>query len=228
MGMKDQLLAIRWVKKNIARFGGDPGRITIAGLSAGGVSVHAHVLSPLGKGEGLFHRAIAQSGNMLLTKTGRVFHDSRLFLENVCDFNTTTEELPQDMSSTCLFSLSAEKIVQESLKAYTVMGKSMTERMEIEKSDPTYSGYLMWVCVDDYADTPFLPTHPVTIMHNQQQKMIPFMTGVTKDEGALLAPGLWKDMDPANNVIKDNWAVGSLTAKDRTNGPQLGQAGPRS
>merc|ERR1712055_504450 len=59
MGMKDQLVAMQWVKDNIARFGGDPGRITIAGLSAGGVSVHAHLVSPLGRGEGLFHRALA-------------------------------------------------------------------------------------------------------------------------------------------------------------------------
>ena len=50
----------------LPRFGGDPGRITISGLSAGGVSVHAHVLSPNGEGEGLFHRAIAHSGTMLM------------------------------------------------------------------------------------------------------------------------------------------------------------------
>ena len=84
MGMKDQLLALRWVKANIARslfhlihqlsvvqlprFGGDPGRITIAGLSAGGMSVHGHVLSPLGKDEGLFHRAIAMSGTLLMSE----------------------------------------------------------------------------------------------------------------------------------------------------------------
>ena len=48
------------------RFGGDPSRITISGLSAGAVSTHAHVLSPLGEGEGLFHGAVAQSGSMLM------------------------------------------------------------------------------------------------------------------------------------------------------------------
>jgi len=64
-GLKDQVLALRWVKENIAKFGGDPGRITISGLSAGAMSVHAHILSPMGKGEDLFHRAISQSGTMM-------------------------------------------------------------------------------------------------------------------------------------------------------------------
>merc|ERR1711892_875331 len=65
-GLKDQMIALRWVKENIANFGGDPSRITIAGESAGGMSVHAHVLSPVGKNEDLFHRATSFSGTMLM------------------------------------------------------------------------------------------------------------------------------------------------------------------
>lgn len=59
-GMLDQVLALRWVKENIASFGGNPKKITIFGESAGSASVIYHMLSPLSKG--LFHRAIAQSG----------------------------------------------------------------------------------------------------------------------------------------------------------------------
>jgi len=56
----DQIAALQWVRRNIAAFGGDPGNVTIFGFSAGGVSVHSLIASPLARG--LFHKAIAQSG----------------------------------------------------------------------------------------------------------------------------------------------------------------------
>ena len=59
-GMMDMVTVLRWVQKNIAAFGGDPRKVTIAGESAGAILVSAMVGSPEGKG--LFQRAIAQSG----------------------------------------------------------------------------------------------------------------------------------------------------------------------
>ncbi|XP_017881904.1 venom carboxylesterase-6-like, partial [Ceratina calcarata] len=50
MGLKDQSMALRWVHKNIRSFGGNPKNITIAGYSAGAVSVHYHYLSALSAG----------------------------------------------------------------------------------------------------------------------------------------------------------------------------------
>lgn len=50
-GLKDQSLSIRWVHENIVAFGGDPNSITIFGESAGGASVHYHMISNLTKGK---------------------------------------------------------------------------------------------------------------------------------------------------------------------------------
>ncbi len=59
-GILDQVAALRWVRDNIAEFGGDPGNVTIFGESAGGMSVGTILAMPSGRG--LFHKAILQSG----------------------------------------------------------------------------------------------------------------------------------------------------------------------
>ena len=67
-GLLDQIAAVRWVHENIAAFGGDRSRITIAGQSAGASGVHNLTASPLARG--LFHRAVAQSGSTITTLRG--------------------------------------------------------------------------------------------------------------------------------------------------------------
>lgn len=62
-GLKDQLLVLQWIQKNIVNFGGDKNRVTIFGQSAGAASVLYHMVSP--KSAGLFHRAISSSGSPL-------------------------------------------------------------------------------------------------------------------------------------------------------------------
>ena len=59
-GLMDQIAALKWIQKNIVEFGGDPGNVTIAGQSAGSMSVNCLVASPLAGG--LFQKAIAESG----------------------------------------------------------------------------------------------------------------------------------------------------------------------
>jgi para-nitrobenzyl esterase len=69
-GMMDAIAMLQWVKRNIAAFGGDPGKVTIAGESAGAIMVGALVASPQAKG--LFVRAIAESGGWMGLTMGRM------------------------------------------------------------------------------------------------------------------------------------------------------------
>lgn len=66
LGLRDMIAALQWVRANIALFGGDPVNVTLFGESGGAFCIAALMVSPLAKG--LFHRAICQSGHILLSR----------------------------------------------------------------------------------------------------------------------------------------------------------------
>lgn len=73
-GYMDQIAALQWIQENVAAFGGDPDNVTIFGFSAGGVSVHSLMTIP--DAQGLFHKAISQSGGGRDgVLTGRPIHE---------------------------------------------------------------------------------------------------------------------------------------------------------
>ncbi|XP_072387108.1 esterase FE4-like isoform X4 [Diabrotica undecimpunctata] len=65
LGLKDQLMVLKWVNQNIELFGGDPAKVTLGGHSAGAVATGYHILSK--KSKGLFRSAIVQSGTPLMS-----------------------------------------------------------------------------------------------------------------------------------------------------------------
>lgn len=96
-GVLDQVEALKWVKKNISKFGGDPDNVTIVGQSAGSDSVNALIMTP--KAKGLFKNAVAMSFNYINFKIDTIeekeAESSKLFKgKTLKDMrNMTTEEL---------------------------------------------------------------------------------------------------------------------------------------
>lgn len=95
-GIMDQIAALEWVQDNIHHFGGDPENVTIAGQSAGAFSVHYLVSTP--KTEGLFHRAIAESGAAIFPRNNSTSttdldwaQDQGLMVQNQLGLNSLEE-----------------------------------------------------------------------------------------------------------------------------------------
>ncbi len=108
-GLQDQIAALKWIQQNITSFGGNPAQVTIAGQSAGSMSVNALIASPLAKG--LFHAAIVQSGGLL----GNLLPASLSTAENI---GVTFQQKANAISLANLRQLPATEI----LKASQAMG----------------------------------------------------------------------------------------------------------
>uniref|UniRef100_A0A8C8A9Y4 Carboxylic ester hydrolase n=1 Tax=Otus sunia TaxID=257818 RepID=A0A8C8A9Y4_9STRI len=127
-GYLDQVAALQWIQENIIHFGGDPGSVTIAGESAGGVSVSALVLSPLAKG--LFHKAISESG----TAVRVLFTDQpeeearRIAAASGCEKSSSAAVVE------CLREKTEEEIVQITLKMSSLFISASADGVFFPKS----------------------------------------------------------------------------------------------
>ncbi|XP_023726680.1 esterase E4 isoform X2 [Cryptotermes secundus] len=170
-GMKDQVAALRWVRDNIASFGGNPNSVTIFGESAGGGSTHFHMLSPASKG--LFQRAISQSGvassPWVLTPPGR----PKLLAALVASvFNCPVQ--PSSELISCLRKQDAYKLygAEFSIPSSTIPPVAFIPVIETQVGE---------------GDEVFINDYPMKMLLSDDLELVPWMVGITSREGGILS-----------------------------------------
>jgi para-nitrobenzyl esterase len=153
-GFLDQVAALAWIQRNIAKFGGDPGNVTITGQSAGAMSVSALEASPLAKG--LFRRGFAMSLSLF---------DNRFHLAPPADAEKTGVEVQKALGAASLAEMRlipADKILAVQKDCQLGCAGTVT----------------VWPDIDGY----FLPDTVAAVFAHGKQNDVATISGFTRDE----------------------------------------------
>jgi para-nitrobenzyl esterase len=167
-GLLDQIQALKWVRENIARFGGDPGRITVMGQSSGGVDACLLIASPLARG--LFQQAILESGECQSTLN----KDIRTPI-SVNGISGTGEEAGERLAADLGITNGLDILKKlRSVPVDTIL-KAMSSDRDLQ-FDAIVDG---WV----------VPEQPAKIFAEDRQAHIPVLVGSNADEATVFGPG---------------------------------------
>lgn len=182
-GMKDQVALLRWVQKNIASYGGNPDDVTVAGYSAGSVSIDLLMLSK--SAEGLFHRTIPESGANLAIFSAQV---------NPLEFAKTEAKRlnftdVDDIDALENFYITAPWSLLNSAEDF--LGR-------------TDSVIVFTPCIERKTEEEaFLTESPLSILQRDSYKKVPMLYGFNNMEGLIRVPYLALYRDAMNENFSD-------------------------
>ena len=152
LGLKDQIAALKWVKENIAAFGGNPDNVTIFGESAGAISCMMQMVIPAAKN--LFQKAIPQSANS--------------YMYNTPEYSAEVAQTYMEMGGA--------KTMRDMIKKSTDELRSLYEKVRAARITKDVKDYL------PTADGKFLPLDPFKVLKAGDARGIKMLTGTTADE----------------------------------------------
>ena len=162
-GLRDQRMGIEWVRDNIAKFGGDPWRITILGQSSGGLAVGMQILAYGGSKPLPFQQGVAQSQSLEPGITKNFSIDAMTALADYVGCNATNVHSPETI--TCLRGKDTDTLLKASIATYA--------------SDIAHNIGDIWLPA---VDGDFLPAPPSKLLAEGMIGNATFMTGYTQDD----------------------------------------------
>ena len=186
----DLIQSLKFVKNNIANFGGDPGNVTIMGQSAGSTNVNALIVSPLAAG--LFHKAVSLSGGIggssmtaAVNKSNAIIN-ALLIKDRLATDKASADAYRSAQSAAWIRNYLMTKTAADlyGIQVDPTGGKWGTGSRTFEPGSTTAT---LWGTVAPIADGTVLPTNATTAVRNGSFNKVPQIVGNTAEEGKLFS-----------------------------------------